>query len=85
MVKAEEYTFRPISALAVQVLARLAAKKAVQEQLRAEGAQVSLIPPREINAQAQVYLSQHPELIGQARELAQRLGLFERKRKWLEK
>jgi hypothetical protein len=35
-------TFRPISTLAVQILARLAARKAVTEQLRSEGERVML-------------------------------------------
>jgi hypothetical protein len=38
-------TFQPVSALAVHVLARLAARKAVQEQLRADGVRVSLVKP----------------------------------------
>ena len=38
-------TFQPVSASAVHVLARLAARKAVQEQLRADGVRVSLVKP----------------------------------------
>ena len=63
-------TFRPISASAVHVLAKLTARKAVQEQLRADGVRVSLVKPAEISAKAQVYLSQHPELYQQALERA---------------
>jgi hypothetical protein len=74
-------TFQPISALAVHVLARLAARKAVQEQLRSEGVRVSLVPPREISAKAQVYLADHPELYQQALERAQRLGMYEKPRR----
>jgi len=48
-------TFLPISASAVHVLARLAAKKAITEQFRAEGRRVSLIPPAEINAKTRVF------------------------------
>jgi hypothetical protein len=54
--------FRPISVSAVHVLARLAARKAVQEQLRADGVRVSLVKPAEISARAQSYLADHPEL-----------------------
>jgi hypothetical protein len=34
----------------------------------------------EIKTQADVYLRDHPQLIGQAREQAQRLGMYERRR-----
>jgi hypothetical protein len=55
-------TFQPISASAVRVLARLAARRAVTEELRAQGVRVSVVKPAEISVRAQVYLSQHPEL-----------------------
>jgi N-dimethylarginine dimethylaminohydrolase len=42
-------TFQPISASAVMVLARLAARNAIKEQLRADGVRVSPVPPSEIN------------------------------------
>jgi hypothetical protein len=70
------------------VLARIAARKLVQEQLRNEGVRVSLVKPAELSAKAQVYLSQHPELYREGLELAQRMGMYERKRKspkWLDK
>jgi hypothetical protein len=38
----------PIGISAVKVLARLAAKRAVQDQLRAQCVRVSLVPPAEI-------------------------------------
>jgi hypothetical protein len=72
---------QPISASAVHVLARLAARKAVQEQLRSEGVRVTLVKPAEISAKAQVYLADHPELYQQALERAQRMGLFEKRRR----
>jgi hypothetical protein len=71
-------TFAPISALAVHVLARLAARKAVQEELRSEGVRVSLVKPAEISVRANEYLSQHPELYREALERAQRLGMYEK-------
>ena len=67
-------TFQPISATAVHVLARLAAKKAVKDQLRADGVRVSLVKPAEIIAKAQVYLQQHPELFQQALEKAKHIA-----------
>jgi hypothetical protein len=74
-------TFQPISASAVQMLARLAAKKAVTEQLRAEGRRVTLISPAEINAKVRAYLVDHPELYQQALERAQRMGMYEKPRR----
>jgi hypothetical protein len=71
-------TFQPISASAVHVLARLAARKAVKEQLRADGVRPTLVKLAEISAKAQAYLSQHPELYRQALERAQRLGMYEK-------
>jgi hypothetical protein len=71
-------TFQPISASAVHVLARIAARKAVQEELRAQGVRVSLVKPAEISVKAQVYLADHPELYRQALERAQRLSMFEK-------
>ena len=74
-------TFQPISASAVHILARLAAKKAVQEQLRSEGVRVSLVKPAEISVRTNEYLSQHPELYRAALERAQRLGMLEKPRR----
>ena len=71
-------TFQPISTSAVHVLARMAARRAVQEKLRSQGVRVSLVKPAEISAKAQVYLSQHPELYREALERAQRLGMYEK-------
>ena len=71
-------TFQPISASAVHVLARLAARKAVQEELRGQGVRVSLVKPAEISARAHSYLQAHPELYREALERAQRLGMFEK-------
>ena len=74
-------TFHPISASAVHVLARMAARKAVQEELRSAGVRVSLVKPAEISAKAQSYLADHPELYREALERAQRLGLYEKPRR----
>jgi hypothetical protein len=73
--------FQPISRSAICILARLAAKRAVTEELRAQGVRVSLVKPTEIAAKANEYLSAHLELYDEARERAQRLGLFEKRRR----
>jgi hypothetical protein len=73
--------FRPISVSAVHVLARLAARRAVQEELRSQGVRVSLVKPADISVKAQAYLQAHPELIDEAKERAQRLGLYEKPRR----
>ena len=59
-------TFKHISAHMVHVLARLAAKRKVQEQLRAEGVRLTLVKPREVQERATEYLAQHPEVWTQA-------------------
>jgi hypothetical protein len=59
---------------AVIVLARLAAKRAVQDNLRAQGVRVSLFPIAELMRQAGEYLAAHPELYQLALERAHKLG-----------
>ena len=71
--------FQPVSRFAICILARLAAKRAVTEELRAQGVRVTLVKPADIAAKANEYLSAHPELYDVARERAQRIGMFERK------
>ena len=71
--------FQPISATAVHVLARLAARRAVTAELRAQEVRVSLVKPAEISARGQVYLQAHPELYRDALERAKRMtaeGVF---------
>jgi hypothetical protein len=53
----------------VSVLARLAARNAVKQQLRDEGVRVSLVPTREIEERARAYLEANPDLYAQAREV----------------
>ena len=62
---------------AVMVFARLAAKRAIQDQLRAQGVRVSLVPLAEIMRQAREYLDNHPELYQQALERARRMGYID--------
>jgi hypothetical protein len=59
---------------AVMLFARLAAKRAVQAQLRAQGVRVLLVPPAEVMRQAGEYLANHPELYQLALERARKLG-----------
>jgi hypothetical protein len=66
--------FKPIGTSGVKVLARLAARNAIKQQLRDEGIRVSLVPAREIEEKAREYLANHPELYAQARERAERMG-----------
>ena len=66
--------FQLVGTHAVSVLARLAAKNAVKEQLRDQGVRLTLVPISEINERAQVYLEQHPELFEAALERAKALG-----------
>ena len=73
--------FQPISRSAICILARLAAKRAVTEELRAQGVRVSLVKPAEISVKAQAYLQSHPELYREAKERAQRVGMFEKRRR----
>ena len=73
--------FQPISRTAICILARLAAKRAVQDQLRSDGVRVTLVRLAEIAAKANEYLSTHPELYDEARERAVRMGMFEKPRR----
>jgi hypothetical protein len=62
---------------AVMQLARLAAKRAVQDELRAQGVRVSLFPHAELMRQAGEYLASHPELYQQALQRAHTLGYID--------
>ena len=62
---------------AVMLFARLAAKRAVQDEMRAQGVRVSLVPPAEVMRQAREYLYTHPELYQQALERAKRMGYID--------
>jgi hypothetical protein len=69
-------SFSHIGNHAINVLARLAAKNAVKQQLRDQGVRVTLVPPRDITTKANEYLSQHPELYEEALQRARKLGLI---------
>ena len=68
--------FQHFGALAVNVLARQAAKNAVKEQLRASGNR-RLVPHREIVAMSKQHLATHPELYEQALQRAWQMGVIE--------
>jgi hypothetical protein len=65
-------SFEHISIGAVKTLARLAAKRAVQANLRDQGVRVSLYPYADLMRLAGEYLGNHPELYQQALERAKR-------------
>jgi hypothetical protein len=62
---------------AVMQLARLAAKRAVQDELRAQGVRVTVFPHAELMKQAGEYLASHPELYQLALQRAHTLGYID--------
>jgi NAD(P)-dependent dehydrogenase (short-subunit alcohol dehydrogenase family) len=68
-------SFEHISIGAVKVLARLAAKRAVQAELRSKGVRVTLVKPAAISAQAAEYLASDPELYANAKPVVERMIL----------
>jgi hypothetical protein len=76
---AQANSLSPIGISAVKILARLAAKRVVQDNLRAQGVRVTLFPHAEIMRQTGEYLANHPELYQLALERAKRMtaeGVF---------
>jgi hypothetical protein len=69
--------FQHLGAVAVNVLARFAAKNAVKEQLRAQGIRLTYVPAREMVALSKQYLATHPELYEQALQRAWEMGVME--------
>jgi hypothetical protein len=59
---------------AVAVLARMAAKRAVQNDIRAKGLRLHDFTNRDLLLRAEQWLAEHPELVAQARETAKALG-----------
>ena len=74
-------TFKHISVHMVHILARLAAKKAVQAQLRADGVRLQYVKPSEINERAPTYLHNHPEVWSEALVRAHQIDDAEGQRK----
>ena len=71
-------SFEHIPGFAINVLARLEAKKQVKEHLRAQGIRLTYVPAREIVAQAKAHLEAHPELYEQALQRAWEMGVCSR-------
>lgn len=59
---------------AVFQFARLAAKRAVQNEMREQGIRLTLVRPAIIAERAREYLTSHPELYQSAVERAKRVG-----------
>jgi hypothetical protein len=76
-----ETTFTHISVHMIHILARLQAKRLVQEALRAEGRRLSQVKPREVQELATAYLAQHPEVWKLALIRAHKLDELEGQRK----
>ena len=74
-------TFQHISVHMVHILARMMAKRLVQEALRNEGRRLSLVPPREVQELATAYLRDHVEVWKEAIARAHRLDEMEGQRK----
>ena len=74
-------TFQHISVHMVHILARLQAKRLVQDQLRAEGRRLSLVSPREVQELATAYLRDHVEVWKEALARAHKLDEMEGQRK----
>jgi len=60
--------------VAVRVLAQLAAKNAVKNQIRAQGLRLHDFAAKEITLRAEAWLEAHPELFAEARAKAASLG-----------
>ena len=69
--------FKPIGTHAVQVLARLAARNEVKQQLRDQAIRPSTVKPAEISERARAYLDANPHLYEEALQRAWRMGLVE--------
>jgi short-subunit dehydrogenase len=65
---------KPVGNQAIAILARLAAKKAVQDELRSQGVRVTLVKPAEIAERAKAYLDANPHLYQEALERAKQMG-----------
>jgi len=83
---AQANSFSHLGAAAIKVLAKQAAIQLVKCELQRQGIRVHSVPMRDIQLRACALVDERPELIAQAAERAQRLGLVERttqKAAWL--
>jgi hypothetical protein len=69
-------SFKPIGTHAVNILARLAARNEVKQQLRDQGLRPSSVKPAEISERANAYLDANPSLYEEALQRAWKLGLL---------
>ena len=69
--------FKPIGTHAVHVLAHLAARNEVKQQLRDQAIRPSTVKPAEISERARAYLDANPHLYEEALQRAWRMGLVE--------
>jgi hypothetical protein len=58
----------------IGILAKREAIKAVKADLQARGVRLSYVSPRDIRIVAQEYLTAHPELLTQAKQMFMELG-----------
>ena len=72
MTRAEQKALQ--GRIAVSVFAMQAAKRAVKNQLRAQGLRLHDLSARDLTLRAEVWLAWHPELIADARARAEALG-----------
>jgi hypothetical protein len=73
---AKANSFSHLGAAAIKVLAKQAAIQLVKCELQRQGIRVHSVPMRGIHIRACAYVDEHPEMIAQAAERAQRLGLL---------
>jgi hypothetical protein len=76
-----ETTFKHISVHVIHILARLQARRLVQEQLRGEGVRASQVSPREVQERATALLHDHPEIWKEALDRAHKLDEMEGQKK----
>jgi hypothetical protein len=72
MTRAEQKAIQ--ARIAVRVCAMQAAKRAIKNQLRAQGLRVHELTAREITLRAEIWLAWHPEIVVEARAKAVALG-----------
>jgi len=75
-LSSRKHSFKLVGSSAIHVLARLAARNAIKEQLRAKGVRVTLVRPAEIAEKAKAYLEANPHLYEEAIQRALRMGLI---------
>jgi hypothetical protein len=73
--------FRHISVHMIHILARLQARRSVQDQLRGEGVRLSQVSPREVQERATAYLRDHPEVWKEALARAHLIDEMEGRKK----